>query len=125
MFLAPWMELKSIPNIDYWALGHIHKTNILNHTRPIIAFPGIPQGRDMGEQGVGGVFYVEVCKKEVVHMEFLPIATVIYKRVEIVIGEDNKIENFSDLIGFILEKTREVTSGLLKVSNGFWPPQRE
>ena len=57
----------------------------------------------MGEHGIGGVFLVEVCNKEVVHMEFLPIATVIYKRVEIVIDEEDKIENYSDLLQVILE----------------------
>lgn len=112
-------ELKRVPNIDYWALGHIHKTNIISDTKPIIAFPGIPQGRDMGEQGLGGVFYVEVCKKEIARMEFLPIATIIYKRLEIIIGKDNKIENFSDLTGLILEKIRELTYILPKNSKEF------
>lgn len=112
-------ELKAVPNIDYWALGHIHKTNILSNISPIIAFPGIPQGRDMGETGVGGVFYVEVCKKEIVHMEFLPIATIIYKRQEIIIGEGSGLENFSDLTELILEKTRQVTYDLPKFSSKF------
>ena len=116
-------ELKLVPNIDYWALGHIHKTNILSSEKPIIAFPGIPQGRDMGEQGVGGVFFVEVCKKEIAHMEFLPIATIIYKRVEIIIGENDKIENFSDLTSLILEKTREITYVFPEIFNEFVHPQ--
>ncbi|MGV8979791.1 metallophosphoesterase family protein [Clostridium sp.] len=111
--------LKKVPNIDYWALGHIHKTSILSDTKPIIAFPGIPQGRDMGEQGQGGVFLVEVCKKEIVSMEFLPIATAIYKSVEIAINEDSKIENFSDLMVVILEKTRELICNAPEISNRF------
>lgn len=97
-------ELRNIPNIDYWALGHIHKTKILSERNPVIAFPGIPQGRDMGEQGIGGVFYVEVCNKEVVCMEFLPIATVIYKSLEIIIEKEDKIENYSDLLQMIFKK---------------------
>jgi DNA repair protein SbcD/Mre11 len=112
-------ELKVVPNIDYWALGHIHKTNILSNTKPIIAFPGIPQGRDMGEQGMGGVFYVEVCKKEIVNMEFLPIATIVYKKVDIIINEDHKVENFSDLAELILDKIREKICTLLKISKEF------
>ena len=113
-------ELKKVPNIDYWALGHIHKTSILSDKRPVVAFPGIPQGRDMGEQGQGGVFLVEVCKKEIVSMEFLPIATAIYKSVEIKINEDNNIENFSDLMVMILEKTRElIYNNTLEVCNIF------
>lgn len=102
-------ELKAVPNIDYWALGHIHKAAILKAIKPIIAFPGIPQGRDMGEQGIGGVFLVEAVEKEVISMEFLPISTVIYKRLEIIIGEEDKIENYSDLLKLILEKTIGLT----------------
>lgn len=108
-------ELRNIPNIDYWALGHIHKTRILSDKNPVIAFPGIPQGRDMGEQGIGGVFYVEVCNKEVACMEFLPIATVIYKSLEIIIGEEDKIENYSDLLQIILEKVSTLNCDI----NGF------
>jgi exonuclease SbcD len=110
-------ELKKVPNIDYWALGHIHKLSILNDTKPIIAFPGIPQGRDMGEQGLGGVFYVEVKSKKIIDMEFLPIATVIYKRVEIIIDEEERIENYSDLLRVILEKTSSLTYDLPEISN--------
>ena len=109
-------ELKRVLNIDYWALGHIHKPKILSETKPIIAFPGIPQGRDMGEQGGGGVFYVEVSGKEVVHMEFLPLAKVVYKRIEIVIGDGNKIENYSDLVQVILEEISSLTYSLPEIS---------
>jgi exonuclease SbcD len=97
-------ELKMVPNIDYFALGHIHKRNVLSASKPVIAFSGIPQGRDMGEQGIGGVFLVEAFHKDIISMEFLPIGAVIYKSVEIIIGTLNKIENYSDLIKIILEK---------------------
>lgn len=106
-----------VPNIDYWALGHIHKHNILSDIKPIIAFPGIPQGRDMGEQGVGGVFLVTACKKDVVNMEFLPIAKVIYKKVEIVIGDGDMVENYSDLFCIILEKLSLLTYDISDYSN--------
>ena len=91
-------DLKSIPNIDYWALGHIHKLSIINSGKPFIAFPGIPQGRDMGEQGACGVYCVEVCNKNIINMEFLPIATVVYKKIEIIIDDTKRIENYSDLL---------------------------
>lgn len=35
---------------EYWALGHIHK-RIVYATAPHIVMPGMPQGRDMGEDG--------------------------------------------------------------------------
>ncbi|MBU3183831.1 metallophosphoesterase family protein [Clostridium estertheticum] len=111
-------ELKAVPNIDYWALGHIHKQSIINDTKPIIAFPGIPQGRDMGEQGVGGVYYVEVNKKEVVHMEFLPISTVVYKKVEITIADDKKIQNYSDLLLVINDELSSLSYEFPEISIG-------
>jgi exonuclease SbcD len=114
-------ELKNIPNIDYWALGHIHKSSVLSSAKPIIAYPGIPQGRDMGETGMGGVFLVEVCNKQVVSMEFLPIATVIYKRVEIVIAKEDEIENYSDLMQLILENISNVTYHVPESFSGISP----
>lgn len=109
-------ELEAVPNIDYWALGHIHKQSIINNTKPIIAYSGIPQGRDMGEQGVSGVYYVEVCKKDVIHMEFLPISTVVYKQVELIIGDDKKIQNYSDLLQAINDKVSSLSCELPKIS---------
>ncbi|MCB2360356.1 metallophosphoesterase family protein [Clostridium estertheticum] len=111
-------DLKSVPNIDYWALGHIHKQSIINDTKPIIAFSGIPQGRDMGEQGVGGVYYVEVNKKDVVHMEFLPIAQVVYKKVEIIIDDDKKIQNYSDLLLVINDELSNLSYEFPEISIG-------
>ena len=36
---------------DYWALGHIHQGFIHHIGSQTIAMPGIPQGRDIGEEG--------------------------------------------------------------------------
>lgn len=36
--------------MDYWALGHIHKSEIL-HKDPYIVYPGNPQGRHKNEKG--------------------------------------------------------------------------
>ncbi|GIN73843.1 ser/threonine protein phosphatase [Bacillus sp. J14TS2] len=37
-------------HMDYWALGHIHKSEIL-HKDPYIVYPGNPQGRHKNEKG--------------------------------------------------------------------------
>lgn len=37
-------------HMDYWALGHIHKSEIL-HEDPYIVYPGNPQGRHKNEKG--------------------------------------------------------------------------
>ena len=44
---------------DYWALGHIHKREVL-HADPWIVFPGNPQGRHIKETGPKGATLVTV-----------------------------------------------------------------
>lgn len=48
---------------DYWALGHIHKRDIL-HTDPYIAYPGNTQGRNQQETGEKGCYYVQLSPTE-------------------------------------------------------------
>jgi len=44
---------------DYWALGHVHKGEIL-HQNPFIVFPGNLQGRHIGETGPKGATLVTI-----------------------------------------------------------------
>lgn len=46
---------------DYWALGHIHKRQILNHQPPIV-YSGNTQGRNPNELGEKGAFLVTLQK---------------------------------------------------------------
>ncbi len=54
---------------DYWALGHIHKREVL-HTDPCIVFPGNIQGRHIGETGAKGCMLVTVHDNHRVEVEF-------------------------------------------------------
>lgn len=42
-------ELSAV-GMDYWALGHVHKRQV-HSTIPLVVMPGMPQGRDIGENG--------------------------------------------------------------------------
>lgn len=44
---------------DYWALGHVHRRTV-HHEAPFIVMPGMPQGRDMGEDGPKSVTLIHV-----------------------------------------------------------------
>jgi DNA repair exonuclease SbcCD nuclease subunit len=83
-------ELTDNPSIHYWALGHIHKPDILKGTakgdKPVIAYSGIPQGRDFGEEGPGGCWLVEVDGTEIPTMQYLVTSPVIYRSIPIDIG---------------------------------------
>jgi exonuclease SbcD len=45
---------------DYWALGHVHKREVLNAANPLIVFPGNIQGRHAREIGPKGCSLVTV-----------------------------------------------------------------
>jgi len=45
---------------NYWALGHIHQRRVYSDSSPFIVMPGIPQGRDIGEEGLKSVTIVEI-----------------------------------------------------------------
>lgn len=46
-------------NFDYWALGHVHRRQILKQD-PLIVYPGNTQGRNKKEQGEKGCYYVTI-----------------------------------------------------------------
>ncbi len=54
---------------DYWALGHVHKAEVLNE-RPYVVFPGNLQGRHIRETGPKGATLVTVEQGEIAELEF-------------------------------------------------------
>lgn len=69
-------DLKSKTDIHYWALGHIHDQRILNEENPVIAYPGIPQGRDTGETGDKGCLLVELSPNSKPSLTSIPTASI-------------------------------------------------
>lgn len=101
-------DLKEKESINYWALGHIHKLNILNENNPVIAYPGIPQGRDFGEEGLGCILYVEGEDNKIRNVNALPVCEVLWKSETIVINEDDDINNISDLENILISRCEEI-----------------
>ncbi|MCK5848577.1 MAG: DNA repair exonuclease [Caldisericia bacterium] len=46
--------------VDYWALGHVHTMNILQHETPAIVYPGNPQGLHINDNTKKGFYIVNV-----------------------------------------------------------------
>lgn len=57
-------------DMDYWALGHIHRQRILSVANPTAVYCGNPQGRDPGEADPRGCYLVTVDDGGAVHPEF-------------------------------------------------------
>lgn len=68
---------------DYWALGHIHKQQLL-HKNPYIIYPGNIQGRHKKETGEKGCFIVEAKKAEM-KLRFVPCSSIIWETIPIAI----------------------------------------
>ncbi len=57
-------------NIDYWALGHIHKREVVS-TSPYVVYPGNIQGRSFKETGPKGAYLVTVDSHRVSSIDFI------------------------------------------------------
>lgn len=60
---------------DYWALGHIHKREVL-HNYPHVVYPGNTQGRNPRELGAKGCYLVEVDESGAAELSFIPLDSV-------------------------------------------------
>ncbi|WP_075619908.1 metallophosphoesterase family protein [Paenisporosarcina indica] len=67
-------------NYDYWALGHIHKRQML-HAEPPIVYSGNIQSRHRNEKGPKG-FYDVTLDKSGAQLNFVPTSAIIYEQIE-------------------------------------------
>lgn len=93
-------ELKN-QGMDYWALGHIHKSEILSEEPPVI-YPGNIQGRSRKETGDKGCYLVE-SYHGTWNYTFLPLHSFTYASIEV---ECNQIES-PDQLEKVLEEAKK------------------
>jgi DNA repair exonuclease SbcCD nuclease subunit len=65
---------------DYWALGHVHKRTV-HAEKPWVVMPGIPQGRDIGEDGPKSVTVVTIGDDGAIATEETTMAVAQFERV--------------------------------------------
>ncbi|MDR3283439.1 MAG: DNA repair exonuclease [Candidatus Methanoplasma sp.] len=68
-------------DVDYWALGHIHKRTVVRE-RPHAVYPGNIQGRDRTETGEKGAYVVSVSNNEVSELRFVPTQELLWVEAE-------------------------------------------
>ncbi|MBI4305340.1 MAG: DNA repair exonuclease [Chloroflexi bacterium] len=81
--------------IDYWALGHIHKREIVRPAGPTVVYPGNIQARDIGEAGPRGCYVVDVDDSGRTALQFAPLDVVRWEQAEVAIDD---VESLDDLI---------------------------
>jgi len=69
--------------MDYWALGHIHRFHVLRESNPAVVYSGNSQARHMRESGEKGCCLVTLNENTVPLIQFIPIDTVRYIQGEV------------------------------------------
>ena len=100
-------------NFDYWALGHIHKRQIIQNS-PFIVYPGNIQGRNRKELGEKGCYLVQMTAQET-QIDFIETADIIWEHVRV---DCKNINSFQDLyfhLQKIIEEKRLNGKGVLLI----------
>ncbi|WP_027963840.1 metallophosphoesterase [Halalkalibacillus halophilus] len=95
-------DLKALP-FNYWALGHIHKRETLEHDPPV-TYPGNIQGRHMKETGEKGCYVVQVTNGNPV-VEFHPLQEIQFQEKKVTITDWSSV---NELIKQLSEQKEEI-----------------
>ncbi|WP_028781950.1 metallophosphoesterase family protein [Thalassobacillus devorans] len=88
-------------DMDYWALGHIHKREVLTES-PWIVYPGNIQGRSIKENGEKGCYLVEMDPAST-SLTFLPLHTFQFQRYTL----ETTAASFDELERFLAMKKEQ------------------
>ncbi|HET6872084.1 MAG TPA: hypothetical protein VFH42_03760, partial [Sporolactobacillaceae bacterium] len=97
--------------MDYWALGHIHKREVLNQNPPII-YSGSLQGLSVKETGEKG-FYIVTLDKSEAYTEFVKTSDIIWDDVQVDVSGMDTFENIVNACEALKEEKRHSSQGIL------------
>ncbi|MEA3322313.1 MAG: DNA repair exonuclease [Bacillota bacterium] len=88
----------------YWALGHIHKREIL-HYHPPIVYPGNIQGRHKKEQGDKGCYLVDLLEDGIPELTYIETSAIQWEELEIPINQLQSVDQ-------LMEKTKQAVDAI-------------
>lgn len=90
---------------DYWALGHVHRREIVA-IEPWIVFSGNIQGRHIREEGIKGITLVTVEDGSVVEVQECPLDVLRWALCRVDLSDSDSMEGVYDAVhqGFIRER---------------------
>lgn len=94
---------------DYWALGHVHTHEVVNHD-PLILFPGNTQGRHALEEGPKGATVVTFSETGVDYQHH-DLDVVRWAHVRVDAGGAESLETVLDLVRTQLREQRDQAGG--------------
>lgn len=98
-------------DMDYWALGHIHKRKVISAEHPVAIYPGNLQARHRKETGEKGCCLVRLTDHEASY-EFIPVADVLWLELQVDVSDTNNVTELhcriEENIDLIRQKGRAV-----------------
>ncbi|NPC92070.1 DNA repair exonuclease [Bacillus sp. WMMC1349] len=91
-----WQDLKN-SHIDYWALGHIHKRQVISVEHPTVIYPGNTQARHIKEKGEKGCFLVHASDGHL-SFEFQSTSDVLWDVIQIDVSTTQNVTQLIHLI---------------------------
>ncbi|MCA1371407.1 DNA repair exonuclease [Bradyrhizobium sp. BRP14] len=92
---------------QYWALGHIHKRSVVEDASSAIVMPGMPQGRDINEDGPKSVSLVTIEDDRTVTIEERHTSVAQFERLFVDVSEAS---DWSELIGQVSRQLETLRS---------------
>ena len=95
-----FIDLKKLAsrNIDYLALGHIHKADEIKiDGRGVAIYPGCLDGRGFDEIGEKGFYLLEINENKI-HHEFIPFSSRIIKEIEVDLSTSKNLTEAKNLV---------------------------
>jgi len=84
--------------MDYFALGHIHKSEIVHDSNPLVVYSGNIQGRHFNETGDKGCYLIEVEKGKVTSKRFISLSDVVFEYIQKDISEIKTITALFEML---------------------------
>ena len=88
------LQTFALPNVDYVALGHIHKHQALSYASPQVVYAGSIDRVDFGEQNEEkGWVYVEIGEKGKADWDFRKVQARPFLTIDAIVDSDNATED--------------------------------
>jgi DNA repair protein SbcD/Mre11 len=99
--------------MDYWALGHIHASQVISRKNPAIVYPGCAQGLDVLESGPHGCYLVEVFADGDIDISFQATDTVRWSVQAVDISDLKTLDELLDALNRCCLEARQAAESRL------------